>query len=285
MPNVSHRVKILQFLSATQVAIALKWKEEVTTSFESSDSDSQDEWSDISCDSSSIFSRTNSMVISPRSPHSPMFSASSMDVNSNSDDTISTVELISTPYQRVMRVIERLHEDVEAIQVLDRPGVLVPKFPQLQLLHHFAEHRPAQFRKKLRVDPHIFDDILEEISDHTIFQNRSNNKQLPISIQLAIFLFRAGHYGNACTPDDVAQWAGVSIGTVNNCTHRVMAALLDQHDQFIYIPDVHSEDMRKARAFAESRSCHAWRNGIFAADGSAINLHERPGMFSDGFYD
>ena len=63
-----------------------------------------------------------------------------------------------------------------------------------------------------------------------------------------------------------------------------MAVLLDQHDQFIYIPDVHSEDMRKARAFAESRLCHTWRNGIFASDGSAINLHERPGMFSDGFY-
>ena len=208
-----------------------------------------------------------------------------MDVDSDTDDTISTIELISVPYKKVMRVIEKLREDIEAIRVLDRPGVPVPKFPQLQLLHHFAEYRPAQFRKKLRVDPHIFDDILEEISDHTVFQNRSNNKQLPISIQLAIFLFRAGHYGNACTPDDVAQWAGVSVGTVNNCTHRVMAALLDQHDRFIYIPDVHSEDMRKARVFAESRSCHAWRNGVFAADGSAINLHERPGMFSDGFYD
>ena len=94
MPNVSHRMKILQFLGATQVAIALKWKEEVTASFESSDSDSQDEWSDISRDSSSIFSRTNSMVISPHSPRSPM------DVDSDSDDTISTIELIRKSWRQ-----------------------------------------------------------------------------------------------------------------------------------------------------------------------------------------
>ena len=184
-----------------------------------------------------------------------------------------------------MWVIERLCEDVEVIWVLDRPGMLVPKFPQLQLLHHFAEYQPAQFHKKLHIDPHIFNYILEEISNHTIFQNCSNNKQLPISIQLAIFLFHTGHYKNACTPDDVTQWAGISVGMVNNCTHHVMATLLDQHDWFLYIPDVHSEDMCKARVFAESRSCHTWRNGVFTADGFAINLHERPGMFSDGFYD
>ena len=140
MPNVSHHVKILHFLGATQVAIVLKWKEEVTTSFENSDSDSQDEWSDILHDSSSIFSWTNSMVISPHSPRSLMFSALSMDVDSDSDDTISTIELISTSYKQIMQVIERLREDVEAIQVLDRPGVPVSKFPQLQLLHHFAEY-------------------------------------------------------------------------------------------------------------------------------------------------
>ena len=246
MPNVSHRVEILQSLGASQVALALKWKEDVIASFESSNSDSPDEWSNISCNSWSRSSWMNSIMISPRSPHSLMLSASSMDVDSDSNDTISTIKLISVPYKQAMRVIERLREDIEAIRVLHRPGVPVPKLPQLQLLDHVTEYRPAQFCKKLRVDPHIFDDILEEISDHPIFQNHSNNKQLPISIQLAIFLFRTGHFGNACTPNDVAQWAGISVGTVNNCTHRVMAVLLNQHNWFIYIPDVHSEDMRKA---------------------------------------
>ncbi|KIK11476.1 hypothetical protein PISMIDRAFT_43298, partial [Pisolithus microcarpus 441] len=80
-------------------------------------------------------------------------------------------------------------------------------------------------------------------SNNLVFQNQSNNKQLPVSIQLAIFLYHAGHYGNACSPEDVGQWAGVSIGTVVNCTHRVMAAILDQHDTFICIPNANSEEM------------------------------------------
>ncbi|KIK91420.1 hypothetical protein PAXRUDRAFT_93428, partial [Paxillus rubicundulus Ve08.2h10] len=71
----------------------------------------------------------------------------------------------------------------------------------------------------------------------------SRNKQLPITIQLAIFLNHAGHYGNACCPEDVSQWAGVSIGTVINCMHYIMVAILEQHNKFIYIPPPCSKDM------------------------------------------
>ncbi|KIK11259.1 hypothetical protein PISMIDRAFT_72529, partial [Pisolithus microcarpus 441] len=102
---------------------------------------------------------------------------------------------------------------------------------------------------------------------------------------VAIFLYRAGHYGNVCSPEDVSQWAGVSVGMVVNCTHHVIAALLDQHDEFVYIPGAQSEEMQCARAFTESRTCRTWKNRVFAADSSAINLYARPGMFRDGFYD
>ncbi|KIM55293.1 hypothetical protein SCLCIDRAFT_81192, partial [Scleroderma citrinum Foug A] len=102
----------------------------------------------------------------------------------------------------------------------------------LHLLEHAAEHHPAQFHQKLHINPLIFDNILDQISNHTIFQNQSNNKQLPIIIQLAIFLFHVGHYGNACMPEDIMQWAGLSVGMVMNCTHHVMAMILDQHNEF-----------------------------------------------------
>ncbi|KIO05089.1 hypothetical protein M404DRAFT_102676, partial [Pisolithus tinctorius Marx 270] len=107
---------------------------------------------------------------------------------------------------------------------------------QLCLLEHFTDHQPHLFRKCLRVDPPIFDCILDQISGHAIFQSNSENCQLAVAVQLAIFLFRAGHYGNAASPEDVAQWAGVSIGSVVNCTNRVMVAILDEHDRFINIP-------------------------------------------------
>ncbi|KAH7905417.1 hypothetical protein BJ138DRAFT_1017729 [Hygrophoropsis aurantiaca] len=154
---------------------------------------------------------------------------------------------------------------------------------QLQLLEHFAVHRPLLFRKRLRVDPDIFDRILNQISDHTVFQNRSNNPQLPIAIQLAIFLNRVGHYGNAISPEYVAEWAGVSVGTVFNCTHRVMVALLDQHDTFIRFPD--AVDAERSKAYCEERTCPIWRNGYLAVDGSAVNLFEKPGFHGQDFYD
>ena len=169
--------------------------------------------------------------------------------------------------------------------MLEHPEEPLLKASQLPLLIHFAEHRPDKFCKKLRIYPVVFNDILQEISDHPIFQNQSNNRQMPILIQLAIFLYHVGHYRNTCSPDDVAQWAGVSVGTVMNYTHHVMASLLDQHNRFIYTPDVHLEDMRQAQGFVESRTCRAWRNGVFVADGTAVNLHARPGMFGNGFCD
>jgi hypothetical protein len=120
------------------------------------------------------------------------------------------------------------------------------------MLVHHEEHRPHLFRQKLHVNPEIFDDILDQISDHLIFHNQSHNPQLPVSIQLAIFLNRAGHYGNAISLEDVAQWAGVSIGSVINCTNCVMIALLEKHDQFIFFPEGDSEDAELARQFVES---------------------------------
>ncbi|KAF9226101.1 hypothetical protein BS17DRAFT_698676, partial [Gyrodon lividus] len=80
----------------------------------------------------------------------------------------------------------------------------------------------------LRVNPKICDDILDQISDHPTFSSgESQNFQLPIAIQLAIFLNCTGHDGNAISPKHVSQWAGVSVGSVINCTNHVMVAILD----------------------------------------------------------
>ncbi|KIM67408.1 hypothetical protein SCLCIDRAFT_108197, partial [Scleroderma citrinum Foug A] len=91
--------------------------------------------------------------------------------------------------------------------------------------------------------------------------------QLPVVVQMAIFLFHVEHYRNAVSPEDISQWAGVSIGSVVNCTNCVMIAILEEHDQFISIPSKDSEDMEKAQVFIESYTCPAWKNSIFAADG------------------
>ncbi|KAG2751392.1 hypothetical protein P692DRAFT_201838976 [Suillus brevipes Sb2] len=149
------------------------------------------------------------------------------------------------------------------------------------MLVHHEEHRPELFRQKLRVNSEIFDDILNQISGHPIFQNNSNNPQLPVSIQLAIFLNHAGHYGNAITVEDVAQWAGVSVGSVVNCTNHVMVALLEEHNQFISFLEDNSEDAHLARKWAELKTCPEWRGGYLAIDGSTIELFAKPGYFGE----
>ncbi|KIK75552.1 hypothetical protein PAXRUDRAFT_172513 [Paxillus rubicundulus Ve08.2h10] len=188
-------------------------------------------------------------------------------------------------YVCFLGAITVLHDDVTKAHILERPSEPPMHASQLHLLTHFADHRPHLFQKKLCVDPLIFDNILDQISDHPIFQNQSNNKQLPVAIQLAIFLNCAGHYGNASCPEDIAQWAGVSVRTVINCMNRVMAAILNQHDEFIYMPSAHSKEMQHAQEYTESQTCCSWRNGVFAADGSAINLFSKPGRYSEMFFD
>ena len=100
-----------------------------------------------------------------------------------------------------------------------------------------------------------------------------------------IFLNQAGHYGNAATPEDIAEWAGVSVGLVVNCTNCVMVAILDQHDNFVYVPGDKSEDMGSACLFAAQKTCAAWQSGIFAADGSTIDFFEKPASYGDTFTD
>ncbi|KIK72563.1 hypothetical protein PAXRUDRAFT_180436 [Paxillus rubicundulus Ve08.2h10] len=159
------------------------------------------------------------------------------------------------------------------------------KASQLPLLKHFADHCPHLFCQRVRVNPDIFDVILDQISDHLIFSNQSHNHQLPVAIQLAMFLNCVGHYVNAISPEYVAQWAGISTGSVINCTNCVMVAILDQHDTFMQFPALDSEDVAISRAYIQENSCPEWHNGILAADGSAFHLHAKPTLHGKTFFD
>jgi hypothetical protein len=150
---------------------------------------------------------------------------------------------------------------------------------------YFGEHHPHLFQQKLHVEPEIFDDILNLIFDHPIFYNNSHNSQLSVSIQLAIFLNHAGHYSNAIAVEYVAQWAGISVGSVINCTNHIMVALLNQHDTFMGFPPPDSKDFKLARKYAAEDVCPEWQNGILAVDDSKINVYQKPGFHGEVFFD
>jgi hypothetical protein len=160
----------------------------------------------------------------------------------------------------------------------------VKKSSQLDLyLTDFRRDHPDRFRKKLRVSPLVFDHLVELIDDHVIFHNNSNIPQHPPAIQLAIFLVRVGHYGNASAPEYVAQWAGVCVGTVINATYRCLVAFLALHDEAIMMPP--EEEKERAKEYVEGVTCPEWRNGFLLADGTKFVLFQKPGLHGEAWFD
>lgn len=187
-----------------------------------------------------------------------------------------------TSFIRTIRRIESI------LRLLLSTRVLAPhevsKCSQVGLVVElFKENDPLRFRENLRVDPRTFEFLLTLIENNTVFHNNSNVPQLPVSYQLAIALYRFGHYGNASSAAQVAQWAGCSAGTVVKATRRTMVAFLPLHDRAVRWP---TEDEKwEASNWVESVSCEAWRPGFAMVDGTLIPLHTKPGHYGNQFFD
>ena len=116
-------------------------------------------------------------------------------------------------YHNWKRCYHELWNEIATTCVL-HPAPPILKSSQLYLLDHWRIYSPECFRHKLHIESQTFDSLISCIIDHPVFYNNSNNSQLAVHIQLCIFLFCAGHYGNALSLEDTAQWAGISVGGV-----------------------------------------------------------------------
>jgi hypothetical protein len=202
---------------------------------------------------------------------------------SDTDDSLFSITDFEVEYyMNWERRYRELFEEISTTRVLN-PAPPIPKSSQLHLLDHWRTHNPERFRRKLRVEPYTFDGLVSRIEDHPIFHNNSNNTQLPVYIQLYIFLFRAGHYGNASSPEDTAQWAGVSVGGVEKSTDRVIVALLSCHDEAVHLPDAMEKESSKS--YVGNSVCPEWRGGFLLADGSKFPFYQRPGLHGDAWFD
>jgi hypothetical protein len=71
----------------------------------------------------------------------------------------------------------------------------------------------------VRITPAAFDKLLEGIKDDHVFQNNSDTaEQLPVQHQLAITLYRCGHFGNGASIRLMALLFVIGYGTVPKCT-------------------------------------------------------------------
>jgi hypothetical protein len=211
-------------------------------------------------------------------------SSSESTSSSGSEEFMSVDSGIDTDEERT--VIMSMAADL--LQVITETRVLNPnlvaKCSQLDLvLIDFKFYDPKRFRHNLRVSPSTFDSLVEMIAMHPIFSNDANIAQHAVSKQLAVALFRFGHNGNAASVEAVAQWAGLSAGTVVNYTRRVMLAFLALHDSAIRWPS--EDEKEKSKQWVETVSCYAWRDGYCMVDGTPVVLFQKPGYHGEAYFD
>jgi len=280
MPRMPLRRKLLEELDdvdhAFKCACLSKYLEDISIasflSLSASDSDSTD--ASLTSSISSISSVSSVSVSSVSSVSS---------LNSDDQPTLLLLSDINKMYaSQIQACIDQLCHHIITKRVL-RKNPAIEKASQFHLLKLWHNGNLDQYRKRVCVDPNIFDGIINTIHDHNIFHNNSNVPQAPIKIQLAIFLFRAGHYGNAASPEAIGHWAGVSLGTVVNCTNCVMLALISIHDKCVYLPT--AEEKESAKAWVAEQVCPKWSDGYIMVDGTKFLLFQRPGLHGDTWFD
>ncbi|KAH9159806.1 hypothetical protein EDB89DRAFT_1864238, partial [Lactarius sanguifluus] len=127
--------------------------------------------------------------------------------------------------------------------------------------------------------------LVKAIQYHPSFHNDSNNPQMPVERQVAIVLFRFGHYGNAVSTMKVALWAGVGYGTVQNATVQVMKACCGPRFRSMTLPWASPQDIEQAKTWVGGNACPAWQDGWLMVDGTLVPLFQRPSEFGTSYFD
>lgn len=190
------------------------------------------------------------------------------------------------PPTRIGRHVRRTLESMYSCRYETARNTL-PRAPGFlpHVLHAYKSTRPDKFREQLRVNPSTFDRLVARLEADPVFANNSDNAQMPVEEQVAIALYRFGHYGNAASLQEVANWAGCGKGTVDLVTRRVMTAILrpDFLDEYVRHPT--PAEKEKAKDWVESHSCRAWRKGWCMVDGTLVPFDERPFWYGESYYD
>ena len=74
------------------------------------------------------------------------------------------------------------------------------------------------------------------------------------------------------SPEVIGHWAGVSPGTVVNCTNCVMVTLISLHDGFVHLPT--AEEKESVKAWVAEQVCPEWSDGYMMVDGTKLPLFQ-----------
>jgi len=215
---------------------------------------------------------------------SELSSLSSSLSSSSSSSGIQITDISSDGEEHAIAMAET----AALLQVIMGTSILNPhevaKSSQFHLvLVEFKANDPKCFHQNLSVSPNMFDMLLNMIKGDLVFSNNSTALHISVDKQLAITLLRFDHNGNAASIEAIAQWAGVSCGTVVNSTHRVMIMFLALHDSVVYWPS--EEEKEVAKGWIESASCTEWQGGFCMVNGTLVPLFEKLGHHNEAYFD
>ena len=166
------------------------------------------------------------------------------------------------------------------------PRTPIPKHSNLYLVEEYSRDVLFQdrFESMLRVSPYVYEVLVNLISNHTVFQNQSHSQQTPVWIQLAITLYRLGHYGNAASVRNIAHNFGFSEGAIEKFTQRCFTALESLHNGVVRRLTREEKEVEKQWIDAHVGFRGLWREGWVMYDGTIVVLHERPGFNGDAYF-
>jgi len=147
----------------------------------------------------------------------------------------------------------------------------------------FYSASEKQFRTAFRVNRSTFQALKSVllVRARAAFCRRRGGSQLSLDLQLAVTLFRVGHYGNACSVDAVADLFGVSVGGVIKSTRRVVKALAGVAPQHIRWPNT----QRRAGLSMYAAEKFGFDGCIGATDGTTFPLAYQPALHPWAYYD
>lgn len=269
MPRVSERQELTEALAAAYVAQRRAEADmEMDLFMQSSDSSSISLGSDRSLSTQSTTTEHGSDV--------------SMHTTGSLSDDNDLPDLVPEFSQRILETLTELHSKR---YLHDRGEINKTNVNMAMLLNDYKFSQPAIFRQYLRITPACFDALLAAISNNPIFFNDSPNEQISVEVQLAVALYRFGHYGNGASILEVAIWAGIGYGSVDLVTRRVIHAMCDDEFRTGAIRWPTAAEIEASRKWVEDRSCTEWRGGWLMVDGTLVPLYQRPGFFGNSWFD
>lgn len=139
----------------------------------------------------------------------------------------------------------------------------------------------VRFQNEFRMTKQSFMYVHDLIAAHPVFQNNSRYSQVCIQKQLAVALFRFGHSGNSVSVGKTARKFGISEGSVELYTRRVIEALISLEPETVSWPNAEDRKATAARILENS----GFPNCVGFVDGTLIKLATKPVKNGEDYFD